>query len=164
MRVLPGLIASCYTVSGWYPWENCSPLKGNRGAVDLEKKGGWEGRREVEGGEWTEGRLWSGCIVWKKNKEKGKKVTLTIVSLPGNRTVIKTPPRTIRVDSSASPAEEFTEEPGSPVKARPTCNAHVLGRVSWPGQQSENQADQSIMAAAARATKSDEQGLQARNL
>lgn len=86
----------------------------------------WMGGKEGSGGRGGYNQV----VLYERRIKKKKKVTLVIVSLPGNRTVIKTPQNTIRVDSSASPAEEFTEEPGSPVKARPTCNAHVLGRVS----------------------------------
>lgn len=88
------------------------------------------GEKEGRGGRGGYGQV---VLYERRIKKKKKNVTLVIVSLPGTRTVIKTPQSTIQVDSSASPTEEFTEEPGNPVKARPTCNAHVLGEsfLTW---------------------------------
>lgn len=58
---LYSLIASCYAVLAWGPWEACTFLKRNWRAVDLGERGGGMG-----GEEWGEAVV--GCVTWEKNK------------------------------------------------------------------------------------------------
>jgi hypothetical protein len=73
--LVPSLIASCYAVFSCYSWKGCCFPK-------WRSSGSGRGRGDLK--EWGEGRLWSGCVLWEKNKKK-KTTNVILLSLEFTR-------------------------------------------------------------------------------